>query len=100
MISAMLGKESVKIYFKASVILLFEAYGLQKHFVLYLSAEASVVNTAKVYEIERAAPHYKEGVNTIRTVRVSQIVYLAAVCGKAELAYAKQCIIVIHRVSE
>lgn len=59
----MLGKEALKVYFKASVFHFFEAYRFEKHFIFNLSAEARIVNAAKVDEVERAATHYKERVN-------------------------------------
>ena len=89
MISAMLCKEALKVYFKVSVFLLLKAYGFEEHFVFYLTAEASIVNAAKVDEVERAASHYKECINAIRAVRMSEVVYLAAVCRKSELTYTK-----------
>ena len=100
MISAVIGEKSFQINIERSVLLLFEAYCAEKRLIYRLSAESSVMDSAKIYKIECSSSHHKHSLGALRALHIREIVYFSAVLRETELTYAEKLIVIVSGIRE
>ncbi len=87
----MFGKKTAKIHIIGSVFPLFEPDGRNKSGIDSLGkGEKSVVNAAKIDEIEHGTRHYKECLKIVSVVRGTKIVNESALFFESELSYPEK----------
>ena len=86
-------EKSLKIDFKNSVVVLFEAYLRKQGFVGDLSRVLCEMNSAKVNEIKRSATHNEQCVTAVKIGGGREIVDYTALIGELELAHSREPVV-------
>ena len=76
-----------------AVVVLFKSYGAQKRVVCFVRQVFRVVNTAKVYKIQRGAPHNEQRFKIIFSLNECYIVDFSAVWSELKLAHARKSLV-------